>query len=85
MFKLLALIDVCHPKTMALQTPHSSRLNKLTKNNLTNFNNSFLRTVLIANNVQVLNKEVDFLFTTEDVKKIKKFANQKQGVNVQTF
>ena len=39
------------------------------------------RTVLIANNVQVLNKEVDFLFTTEDVKKIKKFAHQKGGVS----
>ena len=38
------------------------------------------RTTLIANNVQILNKEVDFLFTSEDVKKIKKFANQKQGV-----
>ena len=37
-------------------------------------------TTLIANNVQILNKEVDFLFTSEDVKKIKKFANQKQGV-----
>jgi hypothetical protein len=36
---------------------------------------------LIANNVQILNKEVDFLFTTEDVKKIKKFAHQKQGVS----
>ena len=35
---------------------------------------------MIANNVQVLNKEVDFLFTSEDVKKIKKFANQKGGV-----
>jgi DNA replication licensing factor MCM3 len=32
---------------------------------------------MIANNVQILNKEVDFLFTTEDVKKIKKFAHQK--------
>jgi len=30
--------------------------------------------------VQVLNKEVDFLFTSEDVKKIKKFAHQKGGV-----
>jgi len=28
-----------------------------------------------------LNKEVDFLFTTEDVKKIKKFAHQKGGVS----
>lgn len=36
---------------------------------------------MIANNVQILNKEVDFLFTTEDVKKIKKFAHQKQGVS----
>jgi DNA replication licensing factor MCM3 len=34
---------------------------------------------LIANNVQILNKEVDFLFTTEDVKKIKKFAHQKHA------
>lgn len=42
----------------------------------------FRRTVLIANNVQILNKEVDFLFTTEDVKKIKKFAHQK---NVDVF
>ena len=36
--------------------------------------------MLIANNVQILNKEVDFLFTSEDVKKIKKFAHQKGGV-----
>jgi hypothetical protein len=41
----------------------------------------FCRTVLIANNVQILNKEVDFLFTSDDVKKIKKFANQKGGVS----
>jgi DNA replication licensing factor MCM3 len=41
------------------------------------FTNATFKTVLIANNVQILNKEVDFLFTTEDVKKIKKFANQK--------
>ncbi len=41
----------------------------------------YFRTVLIANNVQILNKEVDFLFTTEDVKKIKKFAHQKGGVS----
>ena len=27
--------------------------------------------MLIANNVQILNKEVDFLFTSEDVKKSK--------------
>jgi DNA replication licensing factor MCM3 len=47
------------------------------KNN--GFTNATFRTVLIANNVQILNKEVDFLFTTEDVKKIKKFAHQKQG------
>lgn len=43
------------------------------------FTNATFRTVMIANNVQILNKEVDFLFTTEDVKKIKKFAHQKQG------
>ena len=47
------------------------------KNN--GFTNATFKTVLIANNVQILNKEVDFLFTTEDVKKIKKFAHQKQG------
>lgn len=47
------------------------------KNN--GFTNATFKTVLIANNVQVLNKEVDFLFTTEDVKKIKKFAHQKGG------
>jgi len=47
------------------------------KNN--GFTNATFKTVLIANNVQILNKEVDFLFTSEDVKKIKKFANQKGG------
>lgn len=47
------------------------------KNN--GFTNATFRTTLIANNVQILNKEVDFLFTSEDVKKIKKFAHQKQG------
>lgn len=47
------------------------------KNN--GFTNATFRTILIANNVQILNKEVDFLFTSEDVKKIKKFAHQKQG------
>lgn len=47
------------------------------KNN--GFTNATFRTVLIANNVQILNKEVDFLFTSEDVKKIKKFAHQKGG------
>lgn len=47
------------------------------KNN--GFTNATFKTTLIANNVQVLNKEVDFLFTSEDVKKIKKFAHQKQG------
>lgn len=47
------------------------------KNN--GFTNATFRTTLIANNVQVLNKEVDFLFTSEDVKKIKKFAHQKGG------
>lgn len=50
------------------------------KNN--GFTNATFRTVLIANNIQVLNKEVEFLFTQEDVKKIKKFANQKQGVSL---
>lgn len=45
------------------------------KNN--GFTNATFRTILIANNIQVLNKEVDFLFTSDDVKKIKKFANQK--------
>ncbi len=43
------------------------------------FTSATFKTVLIANNVQILNKEVDFLFTSEDVKKIKKFAHQKQG------
>lgn len=47
------------------------------KNN--GFTNATFKTILIANNVQILNKEVDFLFTSEDVKKIKKFAHQKQG------
>lgn len=47
------------------------------KNN--GFTTATFRTVLIANHVQVLNKEVDFLFTSEDVKKIKKFAHSKQG------
>jgi len=47
------------------------------KNN--GFTNATFKTVLIANNVQILNKEVDFLFTSEDVKKIKKFSHQKQG------
>lgn len=45
------------------------------KNN--GFTNATFKTILIANNVQILNKETDFLFTSEDVKKIKKFAHQK--------
>ncbi len=70
-----------------LQNQNTGVLNslKIIKFLNSNFNLFYLktnkRTVLIANNVQILNKEVDFLFTSEDVKKIKKFAHQKQVVS----
>ena len=37
----------------------------------------YFRTILIANNVQLLSKEVSPMFSAEDVAKIKKFSKQK--------
>ena len=38
----------------------------------------FVRTILIANNVQVMSKEVAPTFSANDVSKIKKFSRQKK-------
>ena len=43
------------------------------------------RTILIANNVSLMSKEVAPLFSADDVAKIKKFAKDKKQVGVVHF
>ena len=40
---------------------------------------SYFRTILIANNIQLLSKEVSPMFSAEDIAKIKKFSKQKSS------
>ncbi|ESO02014.1 hypothetical protein HELRODRAFT_94361 [Helobdella robusta] len=70
------LIDNCKPgdrvQVIALYRCLPSKKN--------GFTSGTFRTILVANNVQLLNKELHPTFSSKDISKIKKFSRQKKNV-----